>query len=63
MKAIRSLIFAQQVQEAIDLCSVQNTKIAFHQNIIQPLPFKNDSFRLSVVLNNLLSNAVKYSEA
>ena len=54
--------FAQQVQEAIDLCSVQNTKIAFHQNIIQPIPFKNDAFRLSVVLNNLLSNAVKYQK-
>ena len=54
--------FAQQVQEAIDLCSVQNTKIVFRQNIMQSVPFKNDSFRLSVVLNNLLSNAVKYQK-
>ena len=54
--------FAQQVQEAIDLCSVQNTKIVFRQNIVQPVAFKTDSFRLSVVLNNLLSNAVKYQK-
>ncbi len=54
--------FAQQVQEAIDLCSVQNKKIVFRQNILQPVPFKTDSFRLSVVLNNLLSNAVKYQK-
>ncbi len=54
--------FAQQVQEAIDLCSVQNTKITFRQNIVQLVPFKNDVFRLSVVLNNLLSNAVKYQK-
>lgn len=54
--------FAQQVQEAIDLCKAQNTKITFRQNILQPVSFKNDSFRLSVVLNNLLSNAVKYQK-
>lgn len=54
--------FAQQVQEAIDLCSMQNTKIIFKQNIEQPVSFKSDSFRLSVVLNNLLSNAVKYQK-
>ncbi len=54
--------FAQQVQEAIDLCSMQNPKITFRQNILQPVLFKNDSFRLSVILNNLLSNAVKYQK-
>ncbi len=54
--------FAQQVQEAIDLCKAQNTKIVFRQNIVQPVSFKNDSFRLSVILNNLLSNAVKYQK-
>lgn len=54
--------FAQQVQEAIDLCSMQNTKIVFRQNISQPVAFKNDAFRLSVILNNLLSNAVKYQK-
>ncbi len=54
--------FAQQVQEAIDLCSMQNMKIIFRQNILQPVAFKTDAFRLSVVLNNLLSNAVKYQK-
>lgn len=55
--------FAQQVQEAVDLCSVQNKKIIFRQDIQQPVAFKNDGFRLSVVLNNLLSNAVKYQKS
>lgn len=54
--------FAQQVQEAIDLCKAQNPKIVFRQNIVQPVSFKNDNFRLAVILNNLLSNAVKYQK-
>jgi signal transduction histidine kinase len=29
---------------------------------VQPVSFKNDNFRLSVILNNLLSNAVKYQK-
>ncbi len=55
--------FAQLVQEAVDLCSIQNSKITFRQNITQLVAFKNDSFRISVVLNNLLSNAIKYQKA
>lgn len=54
--------FKQLVQECVDLCSIQNIKINFKQNIAQPVPFRSDYFRLSVVINNLLSNAVKYQK-
>ncbi len=54
--------FAQVVQEAIDMCSVQNQKIVFRHSVSQTVPFKGDSFRLSVILNNLLSNAIKYQK-
>jgi len=54
--------FKQLVQECVDLCSIQNIKISFKQNISQPVPFRSDYFRLSVVLNNLMSNAVKYQK-
>lgn len=54
--------FKQMMQEAVDLCSIQNIKISFKQNISQPVPFRTDYFRLSVVLNNLMSNAVKYQK-
>jgi len=57
-----SIDFKQLVQECVDLCSIQNIKINFRQDVLQPVPFCSDNFRLSVVLNNLLSNAVKYQK-
>ena len=41
---------------------MQNPNIDFHLTVDQPGVFKNDAFRLSVILDNLISNAVKYQK-
>lgn len=54
--------FTELLNESIDLCKMQNPAIRFHVNVSQPVPFKVDAFRMSVILNNLISNAVKYQK-
>jgi two-component system sensor histidine kinase/response regulator len=54
--------FETLVQESIDLCRMQNPAIHFKLEISQPVDFRVDVFRLSVILNNLISNAVKYQK-
>jgi signal transduction histidine kinase len=54
--------FKQILQESIELCRMQNTKIQFELVVEQPVQFKGDVFRISVIANNLISNAVKYQK-
>jgi two-component system sensor histidine kinase/response regulator len=46
--------------DSIELCNMQNPDISFDMQVEQKVPFVNDGFRLSMILNNLISNAVKY---
>lgn len=52
--------FVELLNESIDFCRMQNPAIQFVMNVMQPVAFKVDRFRMSVILNNLISNAVKY---
>jgi signal transduction histidine kinase len=52
--------FKTLVEDSISLCNMQNPQLVFTANIKQPVEFRSDSFRLSLILNNLISNAVKY---
>jgi signal transduction histidine kinase len=54
--------FVELLNESIDLSKMQNPAIRFHVEVNQPVPFKVDAFRMSVILNNLISNAVKYQK-
>jgi signal transduction histidine kinase len=54
--------FVALQNESIDFCRMQNPAIEFQVNVMQPVPFRVDAFRMSVVLNNLISNAVKYQK-
>jgi signal transduction histidine kinase len=48
------------VNDSISLCNMQNPQLIFETKINQPVEFRSDGFRLSLILNNLISNAVKY---
>jgi signal transduction histidine kinase len=50
------------LEESIGLCQMQNPSIAFEVSVNQPVEFRVDAFRMSVILNNLISNAVKYQK-
>lgn len=52
--------FMKMFTDSIELCNMQNPLIVFDVHVEQPVPFRCDAFRLSVILNNLISNAVKY---
>lgn len=54
--------FTQLLSDSIELCRMQNSDIIFEVAIHQPIEFKGDEFRLSIILNNLISNAVKYQK-
>lgn len=54
--------FVALIDDCIDTFRHQNTIINFNVKIDQPVPFKGDFFRISVILNNLISNAVKYQK-
>lgn len=54
--------FVELLNESIDFCRMQNPAIKFQVNVLQPVPFRVDAFRMSVILNNLISNAVKYQK-
>ncbi|WP_298740706.1 hybrid sensor histidine kinase/response regulator [uncultured Chitinophaga sp.] len=56
------IYFDSLLQECIANFKPQNTSIEFQLNIDQPVDFKGDTFRISVILNNLISNAVKYQK-
>lgn len=56
------IYFDNLLQECIAAFKPQNTAIEFQLNIDQPVDFKGDTFRISVILNNLISNAVKYQK-
>jgi two-component system sensor histidine kinase/response regulator len=52
--------FKGLIEDSISLCNMQNPQLKFETKINQPVEFRSDSFRLSLILNNLISNAVKY---
>jgi two-component system sensor histidine kinase/response regulator len=52
--------FRTLLDESVGLTRLQNTAIDFEIKINQPVEFRIDAFRMSVILNNLISNAVKY---
>jgi signal transduction histidine kinase len=52
--------FKTLVGDSISLCNMQNPQLVFTTKIDQPVEFRSDNFRLSLILNNLISNAVKY---
>lgn len=57
-----NISFDNLLQECISSFRHQNTAVQFDVNVDQPVPFKGDTFRISVILNNLISNAVKYQK-
>jgi two-component system sensor histidine kinase/response regulator len=52
--------FQNLIDDSISLCNMQNPQLKFETKINQPVEFRSDGFRLSLILNNLISNAVKY---
>ncbi|RFM31258.1 sensor histidine kinase [Chitinophaga silvisoli] len=54
--------FDHLLNECISQFKHQNTAIEFQVTVDQPVDFKGDTFRISVILNNLISNAVKYQK-
>ncbi|HVX50401.1 MAG TPA: hybrid sensor histidine kinase/response regulator [Chitinophagaceae bacterium] len=54
--------FLKLVGESINICRMQNPNVDFKLIVDQPIIFKNDAFRISVILDNLISNAVKYQK-
>jgi signal transduction histidine kinase len=54
--------FDHLLNECISQFKHQNTSIEFQVTVDQPVDFKGDTFRISVILNNLISNAVKYQK-
>ena len=50
------------LDESIKLVKMQRPDINYVLNIEQPVPFMNDAFRVSVIIDNLISNAVKYQK-
>lgn len=54
--------FLKLVGESIAMCRMQNPSVDFELKVDQPGSFKNDAFRISVILDNLISNAVKYQK-
>jgi two-component system sensor histidine kinase/response regulator len=52
--------FNTLIGDSISLCNMQNPQLKFETKINQPVEFRSDGFRLSLILNNLISNAVKY---
>ncbi len=55
--------FQTLIDDSISLCNMQNPQLRFETDIKQPVEFRSDSFRLSLILNNLISNAVKYQRS
>lgn len=54
--------FNMLLEDCIETFRHQNNVINFNIKVDQPVPFKGDFFRISVILNNLISNAVKYQK-
>ncbi|MCK7559278.1 hybrid sensor histidine kinase/response regulator [Chitinophaga sedimenti] len=54
--------FNNLIRDCTDTFKHQNTAINFNVEVDQPVEFKGDTFRISVILNNLISNAVKYQK-
>jgi len=52
--------FNKLLDESIQLSKMQNPQIVFEVEVDQPVAFRSDEFRLSLIMNNLISNAVKY---
>jgi two-component system sensor histidine kinase/response regulator len=52
--------FETLLKDCVATFKHQNNAIDFQYEVNQPVKFKNDLFRISVILNNLISNAVKY---
>ncbi|UKJ09001.1 hybrid sensor histidine kinase/response regulator [Solitalea lacus] len=52
--------FDTLLSEIVENFKLQNNTINYQTAIEQPVPFRGDSFRISVIFNNLISNAVKY---
>ncbi|MFZ1391047.1 MAG: HAMP domain-containing sensor histidine kinase, partial [Dokdonella sp.] len=54
--------FVGMLDESVKLSKMQKPDLNFSVNIDQPVPFKNDAFRISIILDNLISNAIKYQK-
>jgi signal transduction histidine kinase len=61
-EAFEAVDFKSLLQDSIDLCRMQNPAIEFEVHVNQPVIYRVDAFRMSVILNNLISNAVKYQK-
>jgi len=52
--------FESLLKECIAFSDLQGQNIHFDLNIHQPVKFRGDAFRISIIMNNLISNAIKY---
>ena len=53
--------FKELLRDSIDVCRMQKPSVEFNLTVDQHVPFCNDAFRVSIIMDNLISNAVKYS--
>ncbi|HRH59140.1 MAG TPA: hybrid sensor histidine kinase/response regulator [Chitinophagaceae bacterium] len=54
--------FKSLIDESIVVSKMQKPEVDFNVSIQQGKEFKNDAFRVSVILDNLISNAIKYQK-
>ena len=60
---LEKINFEDLLKNSVELCRMQNRAVQFIINVNQPIEFKGDAFRISVIINNLVSNAVKYQKS
>lgn len=60
---LEKIEFEALLNNSVELCRMQNRAVQFFINVNQPIEFKGDAFRISVIINNLVSNAVKYQKS
>lgn len=54
--------FKSILDESISICKMQRPDITYNLGIDQQVDFRNDAFRVSVIIDNLISNATKYQD-
>ncbi len=59
---INEIDFSKMIEDLIKIYQLSNPDTQFDISIDQEVTFKNDMFRIEVILANLISNAIKYQK-